>query len=136
LNIDCPPNPAFASKLTFDFTKSTWGDQFTSFWTVDSSTSQDKRQLILNGTDGKGAAFTIWKDGQAPTLTSNKYLLFGKVRVQVQAAKGPGLITAIVLKSDSGDEIDWVSFLLQSFFISLVLKLNATYMMKGTPWCF
>ncbi|EHK44602.1 uncharacterized protein TrAtP1_008354 [Trichoderma atroviride] len=103
----CPPDPALASKITFDFTKSTWGDQFTSFWTVDSSTSQDKRQLILNDTDGKGAAFTIWQDGQAPTLTSNKYMLFGKVRVQAQAAKGPGLITAIVLKSDSGDEIDW-----------------------------
>ncbi|KAH8130939.1 hypothetical protein FP744_10004217 [Trichoderma asperellum] len=103
----CPPDPAFASKITFDFTKSTWGDQFTSFWAVDSSTSQDKRQLILNNTDGKGAAFSIWQDDQAPTLTSNKYLLFGKVRVEVQAAKGPGLITAIVLKSDSGDEIDW-----------------------------
>jgi hypothetical protein len=64
----------------------------------------------LNNTDGKGAAFTIWQDGQAPTLTSNKYFLFGKVSVGVQAAKGPGLITAIVLKSDSGDEIDWVSF--------------------------
>ncbi|KAL7918780.1 concanavalin A-like lectin/glucanase domain-containing protein [Trichoderma austrokoningii] len=109
----CPPDPAFASKITFDFTKSTWGDQFTSFWAVDASTSQDKRQLVLNNTDGKGAAFTIWQDGQAPTLTSSKYMLFGKVSVQVQAAQGPGLITAIVLKSDSGDEIDWVSELLQ-----------------------
>ncbi|KAM6478966.1 glycoside hydrolase family 16 protein [Trichoderma sp. SZMC 28011] len=103
----CPPDPAFASKTSFDFTKATWDDQFTSFWTVDSSTSQDKRQLTFNATDGKGAAFNIWQDSQAPTLTSNKYLLFGKVSVEVQAAKGPGIITAIVLKSDSGDEIDW-----------------------------
>ncbi|KAL7797299.1 glycoside hydrolase family 16 protein [Trichoderma ceciliae] len=103
----CPPDPAFASKITFDFTKATWDDQFTSFWSVDSSTAKDKRQLNLNNTDGKGAAFSIWQDDQAPTLTSNKYFLFGKISVQVQAAKGPGLITAIVLKSDSGDEIDW-----------------------------
>ncbi|KAL6870471.1 concanavalin A-like lectin/glucanase [Trichoderma novae-zelandiae] len=104
----CPPDPAFATETSFDFTNASWDDdQFKSFWAADSSTSQDKRQLALNNTDGKGAAFTIWQDGQAPTLTSTKYLLFGKVSVQVQAAKGPGLITAIVLKSDSGDEIDW-----------------------------
>ncbi|KAL7938894.1 glycoside hydrolase family 16 protein [Trichoderma chlorosporum] len=103
----CPPDPAFASKTTFDFTKASWDDQFTSFWAVDSSTSQDKRQLSLNNTDGKGVAFNIWQDGQAPTITSKKYLLFGKVSVEVQAVKGPGIITAFVLKSDSGDEIDW-----------------------------
>ncbi|KAJ4862004.1 glycosyl hydrolases family 16 domain-containing protein [Trichoderma breve] len=103
----CPPDPAVASKTSFDFTKATWDDQFTSFWTVDASTSQDKRQLTFNTTDSKGAAFNIWQDSQAPTLTSNKYMLFGKVSVEVQAAKGPGIITAIVLKSDSGDEIDW-----------------------------
>ncbi|KAH6606047.1 cell wall glucanosyltransferase mwg1 [Trichoderma cornu-damae] len=103
----CPPDPAFASKTAFDFTKAAWDDRFASFWTTDSSTAQDKRQLNLDNTDAKGAAFSIWRDDQAPTLTSNKYLLFGKVSVQVQAAKGPGLITAIVLKSDSGDEIDW-----------------------------
>lgn len=113
---DCPPDPAFASKATFDFTKASWDDDtFTSFWAVDASTAQDKRQLILNNdndnsTDGKGkgAAFSIWQDGQAPTLTSTRYFLFGKLSVEVQAAPGPGLITAIVLKSDSGDEIDWV----------------------------
>ncbi|TFB07786.1 putative glycosidase crf1 [Trichoderma ghanense] len=104
----CPPDPAFATETSFDFTRTSWDDDgFTSFWTADSSTTQDKRQLALNNIDGRGAAFTVWQDGQAPTLTSNKYLLFGKVSVQVQAAKGPGLITAIVLKSDSGDEIDW-----------------------------
>ncbi|KAL7910978.1 glycoside hydrolase family 16 protein [Trichoderma velutinum] len=103
----CPPDPLFASKTSFDFTKTTWDDQFNSFWTVDSSTLQDKRQLSFNNTDGKGAAFNIWQDGQAPTLTSDKYLLFGRVSVEVQAVKGPGIITAIVLKSDSGDEIDW-----------------------------
>lgn len=46
---------------------------------------------------------------QAPTLTSKHYLFFGKVSVTMKAAKGPGLVSTIVLKSDSGDEIDWVS---------------------------
>lgn len=50
----------------------------------------------------------MFRTGDAPTLASNKYLLFGKVSVTMQAAKGAGLITAMVLKSDSGDEIDWV----------------------------
>lgn len=50
----------------------------------------------------------MWEAGQAPTLTSKDYLFFGKVTVELQAAKGKGLITAIVLKSDSGDEIDFV----------------------------
>lgn len=52
----------------------------------------------------------MWNPGDAPTLVSNKYLLFGKISVTLQAAKGKGLITAVVLKSDSGDEIDWVYF--------------------------
>jgi beta-glucanase (GH16 family) len=34
--------------------------------------------------------------------------LFGKVTVDVQAAEGQGVITKIMLKSDSGNEIDWV----------------------------
>ncbi|PTB61940.1 glycoside hydrolase family 16 protein [Trichoderma citrinoviride] len=128
----CPPDLAFATETSFDFTRTSWDDDhFTSFWTADSSTAHDKRQLALNNTDGKGAAFTIWQDGQAPTLTSTKYLLFGKVSVQVQAAKGPGLITAIVLKSDSGDEIDWRN-------LCLVYGSNSTYPqtpVKLRPYC-
>lgn len=51
----------------------------------------------------------MWQAGDAPTLVSRKYMLFGKVSVTVKAAKGRGIVTAITLKSDSGDEIDWVS---------------------------
>lgn len=64
---------------------------------------------IVFDKEGKGAAMEISSPNQAPTLASKKYLFFGKVSVELQAAPGPGLITAIVLKSDTGDEIDWVS---------------------------
>ncbi|KAG6173605.1 hypothetical protein E4U25_000110 [Claviceps purpurea] len=105
---DCPPDPAFANKTSFDFTSSSWDDEhFAAFWAVDNSTAEDRKCLDF-GTDGKGVAMGMFKTGDAPTLASNKYLLFGKVSVTMQAAKGVGLITAMVLKSDSGDEIDWV----------------------------
>ncbi|KAG6157775.1 hypothetical protein E4U35_005664 [Claviceps purpurea] len=85
-----------------------WDDEhFAAFWAVDNSTAEDRKCLDF-GTDGKGVAMGMFKTGDAPTLASNKYLLFGKVSVTMQAAKGAGLITAMVLKSDSGDEIDWV----------------------------
>lgn len=106
---DCPPDPAFASQTSFDFSSSSWDDQhFLDFWSVDNSTADDRKRLDF-GADGKGLAMGMFKTGDAPTLVSNKYLLFGKVSVTMQAARGPGLITAMVLKSDSGDEIDWVS---------------------------
>lgn len=103
----CPPDPAFADNVSFDFTTASWNDKFEDFWSVDKSTAKDKRGIDFD-TKGKGAAFGLWEARQAPTVSSNKYLFFGKVTVEVQAAKGKGLVTAIVLKSDSGDEIDWV----------------------------
>ncbi|PNY24957.1 glycosidase crf1 [Tolypocladium capitatum] len=56
---------------------------------------------------GKGVAMGMWKAGDAPRLTSRRYLLFGKISATVQAARGPGLISALVMKSGSADEIDW-----------------------------
>lgn len=49
------------------------------------------------------------KAKQAPAIISTRYMLFGKLSVEAKAAKGTGIITAITLKSDSGDEIAWVS---------------------------
>lgn len=104
---DCPPNPAYAGKASFDFTTAN-KDNVLDFWSTDEETSQDEKRLDFE-TDGKGVAMGMWNQGQAPTLISTKYLLFGKVSVTLQAARGRGLITAVVLKSNSGDEIDWVS---------------------------
>ncbi|KJZ77180.1 hypothetical protein HIM_03501 [Hirsutella minnesotensis 3608] len=106
---NCPPDPAFAGKAKFDFAAARWDDNFNRFWAIDNDTAHDQRRLNFK-TDGKGLAMSVHKAGDAPTLTSHKYLLFGKVSVTLKAAKGPGVITALVLKSDSGDEIDWVNF--------------------------
>ena len=70
-------------------------------------------------TGGDGLALGMWDSGQAPMLTSKEYLFFGKVSVEMRAAEGQGLITAFVLMSDSGDEIDWVRFSLSLSFTQI-----------------
>ena len=49
-------------------------------------------------------------DGNAPTITSKKYIFFGRVEIVIQAAFGAGVVTSAVLQSDCLDEIDWVGF--------------------------
>ena len=56
----------------------------------------------------KGAVFSISSDGNAPTITSTKYIFFGRVEIVIQAAFGVGIVTSAVLQSDCLDEIDWV----------------------------
>ncbi|KAJ2974208.1 hypothetical protein NQ176_g6176 [Zarea fungicola] len=73
---------------------------------VDEQTQHDRDRLRFNG-ESKSLEISMSGQNQAPTLTSHQYLLFGKVTVKVKAAKGSGLVTTVVLKSDSGDEIDW-----------------------------
>ncbi|CZT17118.1 related to rAsp f 9 allergen [Ramularia collo-cygni] len=55
----------------------------------------------------EGAVFTISKEGQAPTMETDFYFLFGKVEVTMKAAPGTGIVSSIVLESDDLDEIDW-----------------------------
>lgn len=47
------------------------------------------------------------KETEAPTITSTKYIFFGKVDVELTAAPGQGIVTSVVLQSDDRDEIDW-----------------------------
>ena len=56
---------------------------------------------------GLGAVFSISKETDAPTISSNKYIFFGQVDVTVRAARGVGVVTSFVLQSDDLDEIDW-----------------------------
>lgn len=55
----------------------------------------------------RGAEFKIQSDDMSPTITSNFYMFFGKVQTVMQAAKGAGIVSSIVLQSDDLDEIDW-----------------------------
>ncbi|KAI1482251.1 glycoside hydrolase family 16 protein [Daldinia eschscholtzii] len=90
----CPDDPALGKTVTVDFTKGE-SDLF----------------KVAEGTkltyDKNGAVFTINKETEAPTITSNKYIFFGKVDVELQAAPGTGVVTSFVLQSDDLDEIDW-----------------------------
>ncbi|GAP88360.1 putative ice nucleation protein [Rosellinia necatrix] len=92
----CPPDPAIGKEkaVVIDFTQGK-----NSFFTAAEGTTITY--------DGKGAAFTMKKETEAPTVTSSKYLFFGKVDVEVEVAPGVGIVTSVVLQSDDRDEIDW-----------------------------
>lgn len=90
----CPADPALGTTTTIDFTKGK-----NDFFKVADGTTLKY--------DDTGALFTINKETDAPTVTSSKYIFFGKVDVEVQVAPGAGIVTSFVLQSDDLDEIDW-----------------------------
>lgn len=57
--------------------------------------------------DSNGAIFTIDTEADAPTIITGKYLFFGRVDYEIQAAPGAGIVTSAVLESNDLDEIDW-----------------------------
>lgn len=94
LRSECKPDPAVGGTTVVDFTQ---GES--DFFTLATGTTLEYNE--------KGAVFKIEKEGQAPTITSTKYIFFGKVDVWVQASVGTGVVTSFVLQSDDLDEIDW-----------------------------
>jgi beta-glucanase (GH16 family) len=92
---ECPADPAVGGTVEIDFTQGA-----NDFFTLAEGTT-----LTYDGS--KGAVFRIDSEGQAPTITSEKYIFFGKVDVWVQASSGVGVVTSFVLQSDDLDEIDW-----------------------------
>ncbi|KAI0877434.1 concanavalin A-like lectin/glucanase domain-containing protein [Hypoxylon argillaceum] len=91
----CPADPAVGDDtVVVDFTKGA-----NSFFNVAAGTTLSY--------SSKGAAFSMDKETEAPTITASKYIFFGKVDVEVIAAPGTGIVTSVVLQSDDRDEIDW-----------------------------
>ncbi|KAH3975045.1 hypothetical protein HBI56_068890 [Parastagonospora nodorum] len=91
LRSDCPPDSALGRTVNIDFRSSS-----------DSFTAQG------NPTYGKdGVSFTVAKSGDSPQLTSKWYIMYGKVEVVAKAAPGAGIVSSVVLQSDTLDEIDW-----------------------------
>ncbi|KAJ5918110.1 hypothetical protein N7454_010485 [Penicillium verhagenii] len=94
LNATCAADSALGTSHTWYFNE-----------TLDSS--------IWNMTDGSidytddGAEFTLKTNGSSLLLQSNFYIFFGVVESWVKMAKGPGIISSVVLESDDLDEIDW-----------------------------
>ncbi|KAK4232546.1 glycoside hydrolase [Podospora fimiseda] len=93
---DCPSRKAVGSKpVEVDFRKG-----HNSFFKEADGTKIEYRPDV-------GAVYSISNEKQAPTVGSNKYILFGQVDVTVRASRGVGVVTSFVLQSDDLDEIDW-----------------------------
>ncbi len=54
-----------------------------------------------------GAAFSLARRGDAPTIWTESYVWYGRVEVELQTAPGAGVVTSAVMLADDGDEIDW-----------------------------
>lgn len=91
LDATCPADPALGGTTNIDFANGA-SSQFT---VVGAPTY-----------DGNGAHFSVAQQGDAPTITSKWYIMFGRVDVVMQAAPGTGIVSSMVLQSNDLDEID------------------------------
>lgn len=90
----CPADPGLSETWhTTDFTKGA-----DSAWNVTYG-------AVAYG--ARGAAFTVAKPGDAPTMQTNFYIFFGAVTVLARAAPGTGIVSSAILESDDLDELDW-----------------------------
>ncbi|TQS34499.1 hypothetical protein Golomagni_05114 [Golovinomyces magnicellulatus] len=92
---DCPPNTALGKTINVDFTKGS----------VESFTPSGNPTY-----DNDGVHFTVAKSGDAPQLNSIFYIMFGKISITMKTAPGAGIVSSLVLQSDTLDEIDleWI----------------------------
>lgn len=88
----CPAAPALGKSANCDFSKGL------------SDIFKEVAGTKLDFSD-KGAGFSIKTETNAPTISSDKYIFFGKVEVEVQAAPGAGIVTSVVLQSADLDEV-------------------------------
>ncbi|EAA35967.1 glycoside hydrolase family 16 protein [Neurospora crassa] len=95
LNKTCPADPALGMDYswTFNSTPKAWAWE-TTVGTVDFDMDQ-------------GAAFTISKQGDSPTLRSKFYFFWGRTEIWMKAAQGRGIVSSVMFLSDDLDEIDW-----------------------------
>lgn len=89
---ECPPDTALGRATSADFTAGESSD-FTPQSNVEYQSD--------------GAHLTVAASGDAPQLNSNWYIMFGHVEVVMKAAPGAGIVSSVVLQSDTLDEIDW-----------------------------
>jgi len=96
LNVtDCPPNPAFGTDFTFNF---------------NTTPPKDAWETHVRGieyTKENGAAFTINKRGDSPTLRTKFYFFGGRTELILKAAPGKGIVSSMMWLSDTLDEVDW-----------------------------
>jgi len=92
----CPADPGYGLGNTVftDFTKGASDN-----WEIAAGTTLTY--------DTSGAEFNIKVSTDAPTISSDKYIMFGQVDVFLKASPGTGLVSSFILESDDLDEIDW-----------------------------
>lgn len=90
----CPKDPALGGNY-----QHIYGGEAPGF------TSTGSGDMILYESDG--AHFRVEKTNDAPTITSNFYIMYGKLDAVILAAPGNGIVSSLVLLSDVLDEIDW-----------------------------
>lgn len=96
LDKTCPEDTGLDSQtFVSDFTS---GSSAAASWSMATGTT------LTYGT--QGAEFIISKAGEAPTISTDFYFLFGRVDIKMQAAPGTGIVSSLVLESDDLDEID------------------------------
>lgn len=90
----CPDDPALSG--SYDYTFGGEAPQFS----VDQSAD-----MIEYKSDG--AHFIVAKTGDAPTITSDFYIMYGKLNAVIKAAPGHGIVSSLIMLSDALDEVDW-----------------------------
>ncbi|KAF8456780.1 concanavalin A-like lectin/glucanase domain-containing protein [Kalaharituber pfeilii] len=91
---ECPKNPALSGNY-----EHIYGGAAPGF------TATGSGDMILYQNDG--AHFRIEKTNDAPTITSNFYIMYGRLESVLLAAPGAGIVSSLVLLSNTLDEIDW-----------------------------
>ncbi|KAK5658163.1 hypothetical protein OQA88_2136 [Cercophora sp. LCS_1] len=97
----CPPMPALGTTVKVSF-----GSLSTIGSVIGELAGTEVRLETVPGV-GRTLIFPIETVSQAPTISTSKYMFFGRVDVELQAAQGAGIVTSIVMQSDDLDEIDW-----------------------------
>ena len=112
---NCPPDPAFGMDFNFNF-NATPNNQ------VWETTVGPVTYDPVNG-----AAFTVAKQGDSPTIRTKFYYFFGRTEIWMKAAPGTGIISSMMMLSDDLDEIDW------EFMGGNVSSAETNYFGKGQP---
>jgi hypothetical protein len=95
---DCPVDPAFGGKHTFDFSV---------------EPSETLWETVVRGVEydsEHGAIFTINQQGNSPTLRTNFYFWWGRTEIHIKCASGQGIISSMMWLSDILDEVDFEMF--------------------------
>ncbi|GAO18853.1 uncharacterized protein UV8b_01786 [Ustilaginoidea virens] len=92
---DCPADPAFGTDHLFFFNS-----------TPDNALWETTAGIVTYDAQS-GAAFTINKQGDSPTLRTKFYFFFGRTEIWLKVAPGQGIVSSMMWLSDDLDEVDW-----------------------------